>query len=106
MGLGTLDGAVCAINEEDIRNSRKILTLVSSCTLRAGSSQVRWCGGFQQNLRNRVLGCSLRTGVASDAHALLATAHPEIPGLAFQSLAGTVEQFKLHRSFARNLHKE
>ena len=67
MGPGALDGAVCAINEEDNRNSRQILTLVSSCILRGGSSQVRRRGGLQQNLRNGILwrrvgaGCSFES---------------------------------------------
>src|SRR5437899_8205916 len=105
MGAGAVTCCARASAEES-RNISNNFKLVSSCALGAGSGQVRRGGRFQQDLRNGILRGSLRSGVASNADALLAAAHPEISGFALHTIAGSIEQFELHRLLARNLNKE
>jgi hypothetical protein len=44
--------------------------------------------------------------MASNTDALLASTHPEISGFTPHTIAGSIEQFELHRLLARNLNKE
>jgi len=44
--------------------------------------------------------------VASDAHALFATAHPEISTLALQAFSGGIDEFELYGLLAGNLHEK
>src|SRR6476646_9368546 len=101
-------GAACASAVEDRRISRRTrgFMLVSSCALRGCPGHVSGRGGFQQGHGHRVFWSSFGTGVASYTSTLLTPAHPEESRLAFQSLAGSIEQFDLQRLIVRNLHKK
>lgn len=44
--------------------------------------------------------------MASDAGTLLAAAHPEEAGFAFERLAVAIDEFNLQRLLSRHLHEE